>query len=1060
MKETSNQIQASSFSQFFRMAAVTAFFLVVGALLARGQVTTATVSGVVHDATGAVLPGVSISVDNTETGRTQTSISDDQGRYRVAGLPAGQYQITASLPGFRRAVRQGIQLTVAQEVSIDLNLEVGEIAEEVTVRAEAPLVDTTVSSVSGVINSTQMTELPLNGRDFTQLSLLETGTANVRNSSAQDDSKGYGTRVSVSGSRPDQTGYFLDGTDLLTFTNFQTPGSVAGVLLGVDAVREFRVEVSNFSAEHGRSAGGVFNMISRSGTNELHGTLFEFHRNDNLDAKNFFAVLGEPEFRRHQFGASLGGPVVRNRTFFFANYEGLREAKGLSFVGFVLDENARRGLVPVGGVLREVGVAASIRPIIEELYPRANGPGVGGGLATFYNSGNRAVSENFWVFKVDHEFSGRDRFFVRYNFDDGSVTNPTTLGNFADVQSSRYQYLTLEDSQTFSPNFLNVLRFAYNRTRVGADSEALHPISLTFRSGQPLSFGGIGAGGGASGVGGRDPRLGVQNLFQYTDNAYYTRGGHALKFGVNIVRIQFAIKSARLGSFSFTDLESFLRGIPRTLSQAELPGSDGARGYRQWYPGMYLQDDWRASSRLTLNMGVRWEFYTVPYEVNGKLAHVRDVLTGRATTIGDPFWKNPSLKNFAPRIGLAWDPRGDGKMVVRAGYGIFHHLMLPPYYRTAGSRNPPFFNFVDVQNPAPDLFPDIVRIVAREISEGRGRGLLSSNAIQFNLNSAYEQKFSLTVSREILPNTVLTLGYLGGRGIHLLSQTEANRPVSVPVDGRWIVPVGAQRRNPAFSDIIYSKSDGQSSYNGLQVKLDRRLSAGLQARTSYTFSKTIDDGSAASGLTDYGEQGFAQNQDNPKAERALSKIDGRHSFTVSWVYELPVGKSVAGIGKAVLGGWMINGIVSLSSGTPFGVSLGNFDNAGLLTRFTLVRPDLAPGAGNNPIREDNPDQYYDPAVFVVPPPRTLGNLGRNTLRGPGYANLDLGLTKNTAVGRFSENLTLQFRAEFFNVLNRAHFALPSTSLFTSRTARITTAGRITSTSADSREIQLGLKLIW
>ncbi|MBI3940679.1 MAG: TonB-dependent receptor [Acidobacteria bacterium] len=1034
--------------------------------LTRGQgQTTATLSGTVHDASGAVLPGVSITAESPETGRTQESVSDDQGRYRVAGLPAGHYRVTASLPGFRKAVHDGIQLAVAQAATLDLSLQLGEIAEEVTVRGEAPLVDTTVSSVSGVINSTQMTELPLNGRDFTQLSLLETGTVNVRNTD-QNVNKGFGTRVSVAGSRPDQTGYMLDGTDINSFLNFQAPGSAAGVVLGVDAIREFRVEVSNFSAEYGRSAGGVFNMISKSGTNEIHGTAFEFHRNDNLDARNFFAV-GKPEFKRHQFGASLGGPIVKNRTFFFTNYEGLRQAKGLSFTSFVPDDNARRGFLPAaGGGLREVGVAATIRPVIEELYPRANGPavllaGAPIGVATYFSSGINDVSEDYWVFKVDHEFSDKNQFFARYNFDDGALIIPSALGNLTDQQVSRFQYLTLEESRTFSARLLNVLRFAYNRTLVRGDGVAAHPISVTFRRGLPLYLGSVNPGSGITGSGGRDPRGGVQNLFQYTDNVYYTRGSHSLKFGFNFERVQDNDDTSRLGSWSFANLESFLRGIPQSISQAQFPGSDGIRGWRENYIGTYLQDDWRASSKLTFNLGVRWEFNTVPTEVNGKLAQLRNVVLDKDVTIGDPFWKNPSLKNIAPRMGLAWDPRGDGKTVVRAGYGLFFHLVIPPHYRINGARNPPFFNFADFTNPAPETFPYVDEAAAREIALGRGNLLSTRQANQFNPNSSYEQKFNLTMSREISGDTVLTVGYLGGRGVHLVNQTEINRPVSVLVNGRWVIPVGAVRRNPNVGEILYTKTDTGSFYSGLQVKLDRRLSAGLQARASYTFSKTTDDGTTASALTDFGEQGFSQNPDDPRAEHGLSKLDSRHSLTVSWVYELAAGRGLAGMGRTLLGGWMLNGIVSLSSGTPFGVNLGNFDNTGTITRFTLVRPDLAPGANSNPIREDNPVQYFDPSVFIVPPARTYGNLGRNTLRGPGYANLDLGLTKTTALSKVRENLTLQFRVELFNVLNRAQFGLPSQlSIFTNRTTRLATTGRITNTVADGRDIQVGLKLVW
>ncbi|MBI3939446.1 MAG: TonB-dependent receptor [Acidobacteria bacterium] len=1028
----------------------------------RGQ-TAATISGTVHDATGAVLPGVSIAVESTETGRSQESVSDDQGRYRVAGLPAGAYRVVASLPGFKKAVRGGIQLTVAQSATVDLSLQIGEIAEEVTVQGEAPLVDTTVSSVSGVITTTQMTELPLNGRDFTQLSLLETGTVNVRNT-GQDVNKGFGTRVSSAGSRPEQTGYMLDGTDVNNFLNFQAPGSAANVILGVDAIREFRVEVSNFTAEYGRSTGAILNMVSKSGTNEIHGTLFEFLRNDNLDARNFFAIPNKPEFKRNQFGASLGGPLVKNRTFFFTNYEGLRQIKGLSKTAFVLDENARRGFLPApGGGLREVGVAQTVRPVIQELYPLPNGPSLGGGVATYYNVGKNEVHEDYWTLKVDHEFSQRSRFFVRYNFDDAALQNPYDLPNFLDLQISRTQYLTLEQSSSFSPNLLNVGRFAYNRSLIKGDAVPLHPISVTFRTGVPLWLGGsgtgIGIGGGISNTGGRDIRGGVQNLFQYIDNVYYTRGGNSLKFGFNLERIQNNNDLSRYGSWSFDNLEAFLRGIPQSISLAMGPGSDGIRGYRQWLMGMYFQDDWRISSHLTMNLGVRWEFYTVPREVNGKVANLRS-FNDTTTTVGDPWWKNPSLDNVAPRLGLAWDPRGDGKTVVRAGYGLFFQMITPPAYRVPGTRTPPFYINLSVQNPPPDLFPYIDQVYQRALAEGRPQSVTQPVPIQFHLNSAYEQKFNLTLSRQIFSDTVLTLGYLGGRGTHLIMLVEANQPRSARVNGRWVIPAGAPRPYPQWSSVSYGKSDGQSFYHGLQVKLDRRFSSGFQGRVSYTLSKNIDDGTTTNffGASDYAGEGRAHNPDNVKGDRGLSKLDSRHTFTVSGLYQLPVGSGLPGVARAVLGGWMLSGIVSLSSGTPFWPSLGISRHLCSVCAGTV--PDLAPGASENPIREGNPNQYLDLSAFGIPPANTYGNLGRNTLIGPGFANLDLALSKQSALSRISENLSLQFRVEVFNVLNRAQFGHPSSSLFTTATARNPLAGRIESTTAENRQVQFGLKFIW
>ncbi|MBI3940961.1 MAG: TonB-dependent receptor [Acidobacteria bacterium] len=1030
------------------------FALLMAASPAQAQ-TTASIQGAVADETGAVVPGVTISVQNTETGRGHEALSNDQGVYRVVGLPAGRYQLKASLAGFRTVTREGIQLTVGQEATVNLKLPVGEITEELTVRGEAPIIETTVSSVSGVIDTRQMTELPLDGRDFTKLSLLETGTVNVR-TTTQGSTKGYGTRVSVTGSRPEQTGYLLDGTDINGFLNFQVPGSAAGVILGVDAVREFRVEVSNFSAEYGRSAGGVFNMVSKSGTNQLHGTLFEFHRNDNLDARNFFAIPDKAEFKRNQFGFSLGGPIVKDHTFFFANYEGLRERRGVPLAGFVPDDNARQGILPTG----RFSIPPSVRLVMEELYPRANGPGIGGGVARFFGSTSQTIDEDFLVVKADHNFSERSRFFARYNLDTADLLRPQELPNFADVESTRTQYLTLEESHNFSTSFLNVARFAYNRTRALGDGTALHPISVTFRPGQPLSFRGIQVGG-LSNTGGRiDPKWGVQNLFQYTDQAYYNRGRHALKFGVNVERIQFNDDSQRLGTFNFSSLESFLQAQARNLNAAQLSTLNSRWAYRQALFGTYLQDDVRFSPQLTFNLGLRYEFYTVPRELAGKLANLRDLLNDKSTTVGDPFWRNPSLKNFAPRAGVAWNPGGSGKMVVRAGYGIFFQSMTPSTYRSNGARNAPFWLVMNLNNPPADLFPDINKIAERE----RARSQFSTEigAIQFNLNSSYEQKFNFTISREIFADMAITAGYLGGRGIHLLTLNKDNVARAAVVNGRWVIPPGAGRKNPNLDEVTYVRSNGQSYYNGFQLKLDRRFSRGLQMRASYTLSKTIDFSTTSIGGTDFGEQGNPQVSDNPSGDRSLSKLHSSQSFALSWVYEFPGTAALSGLAGRILGGWKLNGIWSANSGTPFSANL-NFDNAADLGEGTNQRPDLVSGRKNNPINPDNPDQYFDPSAFVAPPPRTYGNLGRNTLIGPGYANLDLGVAKDFALARLGESAALQFRTEFFNILNRAQFANPGSGnlrVFSTPTRVIPTAGKITSTAATNREVQFGLKLIW
>ena len=670
------------------------------------QATTATVSGIVEDATGGILPGASVTVRNLDTGITRTALTDDEGRYYAPNLTLGNYEVQAELEGFKTEVRTGIRLTVGRDAIVDFTLDVGEITERVEVRGEAPLVETTKSVVAGLVDEKTITELPLNGRSFDQLALLHPGVVGSRESGKGNILVGLATFFSVSGARPNQNSYLLDGTDINNLLD--QPGSVAGVLLGVDAVREFQIMTANYSAEFGRAAGGIISAATKSGTNEFHGTAFIFHRNDNLDARNFFDLSDTPEFKRNQFGFAAGGPIVENKTFFFGTYEGLRDRLGVTRSSITPNAAARQGFLPLDpqnpDVLTDVGLDPRIQPYLE-LYPLPNGVDFEDGTGFFGFSESQTTDVDFFQIRIDHTFSESDSFFGRYTFDDGTLVRPVAFPKFRSTQKTRSQYLTLEHQHLFSPTLFNVFRFGFVRTfmlQTDAIDESV-PSSLTFIPGRPIGdivVSGLSLNGSDFLV----PRRNLQNLFEVADGVTYSKGRHSVKFGFAFKRFQANVIQDlfRRGRYIFTSLRNFLNANPLLFISMFLE-TDSVRGFRQSLFGFYVQDDMKVSSNLTLNLGLRYEFVTKPSEQNGKEAHLPSI-DAPSTVVGDILLRNPSLKNFAPRVGFAWDPFGDGKTSIRGGGGIFYEQILPKLYFIGAAQVFPFFKFSAIPGfPSPQV---------------------------------------------------------------------------------------------------------------------------------------------------------------------------------------------------------------------------------------------------------------------------------------------------------------------------------------------------------------------
>ena len=1048
--------------------------ILLSGIAVSAQTVGASIQGTVTDANGSALPNATVEVRNVATGVAHNVAVDAEGRYRVPLLPSGDYEVRGAAPGFQPLLRRGVSLAVGQDAVVDLTLTIGQIETTVIVEGEATTVNTVSAALSGLVTKQEIRDLPLNGRSFQQLALLQTGVTPAL-AAGNDPVGGRTPKISINGARPEQNNFLLDGTDINNVYN-KTPGSVAGVLLGVEAILEFRVLTNAYSAEFGRSAGGVINAVTRSGQNRFNGSLFEFHRNSAFDAKNFFDQADKeiPAFKRNQFGGVLGGPIRKDKTHFFAAYEALIERLGITGLASVPDDNARKGLFQAADssgnpifnpdgtpkFRNPVPIHPAIPAYLDLLFPRVNGrllkdtKGVLTGAGEYLFSLSQPTNEHFAQGRIDHQITERDKVWGRYTFDGGNVDRqPFNKPAVAFTKErSRNQYLSLEYQRTFASGALNTAQFGFNRSVQEAVNQrtADIPANLSFVPGDPFGF--INISGIVVELGGdfRLPRLDRLNNFQLADTHFLTRGAHALKFGAQGQRIQFNQNtvSQRGGVLNFANLESFLQGKAISADVA-LPGLvDPVRGYRQSLFGFFIQDDYKFRSHLTFNLGLRYEFATVPTEVNGKISNLRNV-SDSGVTVGDPWHNNPSLKNFAPRIGVAWDPFGDGKTAVRAGFGIFYDEILPKYYFFSGSLNPPFTTRTSINNPS---FP----IITQGFDPNAPiRAQLQT--VNFDLQTPYVMQFNLGLQRSLPGNVDVTVAYAGSRGNHLLRLGDANLAPESIVNGVKTYNPAAGRRNPNFAGVWQRVTDAQSFYHSAQLSAIKRYSAGLRAQVSYTFSRSIDDSSGINSqdfgnVVQYGLDWYDRTID-----RGLSAFHIKHNLTFNWTYDLPIGRNSKGLAGALVKGWQLNNITAIQSGTPFTVRLG-FNRSGNLntTSFSAnERPNLKAGASSNPILGD-PNRYFDVNAFELPAVNTRGTLGRNTLIGPGVVNVDASLGKSFALG---ESRSLLFRAEVFNLPNHPNFAVPSGQIaFTNAQGAVApTAGKITSTVTTSRQVQFGLK---
>ena len=1085
------------------------------------QVVGATISGSVVDSSGAKMPDVDVAIKNVGTDITTTTITKAEGLFGAPNLQPGNYEITASAKGFSTLVRKGITLSVGQEMVLNLTMKVGSLNEQVTVTADAPSVNLANSTISGVVTERTVVELPLNGRSWTDLAALQPGVHISQNQppiNAGDRVKrGLGLELTISGARPQQNNYMLDGVNINDYAN-AGPGSVLGGNLGTDAVAEFNVLTTNYSTEYGRTSGGVITATTKSGTNQFHGSAYEFLRNSALDAASFIDNANgnpKPPFRRNQYGASAGGPIQKDKTFVFGDYEGVTQGLGTTTVSNVLTANARMGFI--NGCTTsacQLSVDPNVaRFLASNLVPLPNinvaniAPGDNTGQFAFASF--QKTQENFFIVRADHTFSSKDRIFGTYLFDKASQSEPDQYKSVLINNPMFRQMIGIEETHVFSSSLVNSFRVGFNRDNVESPSgaTALNPAAadktLGFIPGTTMGNIQINSDGlsgfypGALDV--YAPFKFHWNSFQEYDNLFKTKGIHSMKFGANLERLQGNTFGADFpgGQVIFNQLSDFLTNDSGAIN-ADVPGTVTGRGVRQWIFGTYFQDDVHLRSNLTLNLGLRYEMASVITEVNGKLSNLRVLNSAPPMPhLGSPYIMNPTKRNFEPRVGFAWDPFKDGKTSVAGGFGMFDVLPYPVEMGSGVDGSYPF----DVSASQSNLTPPggLMQLGCSTACGGYGEALSNQSAryyvMQFNPKRNYVMQWNLNIQRQVTPNTTVMVGYVGAHGVHMRFQADDNnfvfpttnaqghlqwpcnvplRPVTAPQG--YVISTCPSNELPANADnpppIVNQHTgrtqmalwDGQYFYDGLQVQVKKAMSRSFQIEGSYTWSKNIDTGGGSVASDPFRNSVSTLLWFCQACRRGLSDQDQRHNLTVNYEWDIPTPTSFATPLKAVLGNWELGGIVTIASGTPF-TPLITGDPLGMGTTDPYQYPDKVAGPGcANPVNPQNAANYIKVECFKAPDVSTrLGNAGRNSAIGPGLVDMDLSLFKNIPIKRISEDFKAQFRTEVFNIMNRPNFNSPNDNRYILNpdgTPASSSVGQITLLDTPSRQIQFALKLTW
>lgn len=1144
-------------------------------------------SGAVTDPSGAVIAGATVSALEQDKGFARTVVTGNDGAFEFPVLPPGRYRLTAQKTGFEKLIRGPIVLTVNQHVRVDFMLKLGVQTATVTVEASPLAVESQTSSVGTTIDQQQVSEVPLNGRNFLELALLVPGAFPGTEGTRISD---RGGALNVNGMRDSMNSYWLDGLD-------DTSVGVGQFTVAppIDSVQEFRMETGVYEAKFGAHAGAEVNIVTKSGTNEFHGTAYDYLRNTSFDARNFFDPARAP-FHRNQFGGTIGGPLIvpgaydgHDRTFFFLAYEGTREHRGF-YDNFLVPTTAERNgdftdllnpacstqtallnplalfqgqVQPFTNINQVLPMADPVGQALVNQYPGPNIASATCGAANYTALVDRQVSYDTITARIDHRFSDKDSMFVRYNlnFDrellpTGTVPeSTTTLPGYGTLAHNSYQMAGIDWTHIFSPRLVNEFKLGYNRWQLRENNQdAGNPLVQTLgiqglndfgptATGVPnLNLSGYDSVGADEGV----PQTGAVNTFQIGDTLTHVIGQHTVSYGADLRAVHrgnFTVDNIVRGEFDFTGLIS--GGLGQLPAQAQqglgqefgcLPpactlnfGNSVAdtllglpefwiNGFQEYISGsfgeydFFGQDDWRVNHKLTLNLGLRYEYKTLVNDQNNQFANFDfnngdllvagnsaatletfDPLTQTYSQVGtlnlgstarNRSLQYPDRDNFAPRIGFAWQPFSNSKTVLRGGYGIFYDQTFGDVYFQKAN-NPPFVQIktgnigtAEGQLLTGQLLPGSGQVIQQALAGLVGTVFPTLSPFQLDFQNAFVQEWTLDIQRQFGAAWLFDLGYVGTRGTHLVSETDPNQPMNLssfpsePATQQQAIVAACStgacpRPYPYLSGFSYTQSAGSSVYHALQFKAERRFSRGLSLLAAYTYSKSIDDTSGP--FSDSRNANFPQNSYDVAAEKAVSDFNFPQRLSVAYLWAMPFGSTVSKLDNHNLNylieGWQAGGVITAESGPPFtpfvSGGISGADEVQITgTNNDTDRPNLT-GAGLYPARQ-TPQAWLNTAAFGIPSNFTFGNAGRNILRGPGLGSWDFSLLRDFRLG---ESKNLQFRAEVFNILNRANFDIPQRNVSSQSFGQIFNtlqpqAGLASGGPGEPRELQLGLRLSW
>ena len=1162
-------------------------FCLASAVITHAQVTGATVSGTITDPSGAVVSGATVTITNTATAAAREVTTDSAGLYSIPNLNPGTYDLRVTATGFSTHVQSGLALAVGQQQQLNIALKVGQTSTEVQVTGAAPQIELTSSAVTGQVESETVRELPLNGRDWTSLAQLQPGVKQIQTQMAFATSargnRGFGGEMTISGQRSTFNNYRIDGINVNDYA-MAAPGNVIGIVLGVDAIQEFSVLTSGFPAEYGRATGGVVNAVSRSGTNQFHGAVYEFLRNSALDARPYFNRVSNsanPPFKRNTFGASAGGRIIKDRLFVFGDYEGLRQTKGLTSNSTVFSNNARLGILaanpapaagqPAGTACTDLGGSPGhyLSPLANtcvndysaallKLWPTSSATQANVDRATFLFSGVQTAPENFGTLRTDYKIGEKDNIFGTFLRDEAKFNQPDAFNDVITESTTSRTTIAIEESHTFSSNFVNAARVGFNRDNVRNN---FTPTAINPAAGDP-ALGGLAGqaaprlsvGGGITdffaGTNASSHYLHTWNSYQYSDDAFWTRGAHTIKFGASVERMlynQHTFQSPG-GRYIFNNpaatfgnrILQFLAGEPSHYEAGLVNIVDNPREFRQTSMGFYAQDDWKFKSNLTLNIGLRYEPTTVLSDAQGRITNLPSI-TANAPVCGTqftapipaqpgsscgsvaPYYKNPTLRNLEPRVGFAWDPLKDGKSSVRGSFGLYDVDPLAGYFLLQQNQAAPFFIFKSIDGLANfGAHPFEAQEGGTQLTNSTN-SKLSLSTIEGAPHRSYVEQWNLSVQRQLTSDMSLTVGYVGSHGVHLLMRGDDANMVGAPGTATpevqtpygYLFPAsGGIKANPNVGVVRYIFWNTGSNYHGLNVNLDKKFAHGFQFQLAYTYSKSQDDDSQ----TIAGDT-FANGINSPiwwlpHAYYGPSDFNITHVVSLNALYTIPTPKSWNGFMKEALADWEVGGIFAYNSGTPttvtntgdpLGLNNGGADPYGPLVRIpgcnainyqvggpvvgfldqncftepTVPTSALAslPYVCNGIPKAGTVDPVSHKPTFVPLAPSGQSyctnlmplNVGRNTITGPNFVNVDFSVHKIFPITRISEQFNIQFRAEIFDLFNHANFNPPQPNSGDTNSGLIGTngayagVGNITSVAnlqTPAREIQFALKVQW